>query len=87
MKKRFINVLLLSFFSVTLFAQNWVDMMQDSNANFYSIQKAFNNFWEGKKIEKGKGWKQFRRWENFMAPRVYPGGEMNHAADLWFAWQ
>jgi photosystem II stability/assembly factor-like uncharacterized protein len=87
MKYKFTIFIFLSFFSVTLFAQNWVEMMQDSNANFYVIQKAFNNYWDGKKIEKGKGWKQFRRWENYMAPRVYPSGEMNHGADLWNAYQ
>jgi hypothetical protein len=41
-------------------------MMQDPNVNFYETQRAFNNFWENKDIEKGKGWKQFKRWENFM---------------------
>jgi hypothetical protein len=49
-------------------------MMQDPNVNFYETQRAFNNFWENKDIEKGKGWKQFKRWENFMEPRVYPDG-------------
>ncbi len=27
--------------------------------SFYEIQKAFNEYWEDKKIEKGKGYKQF----------------------------
>jgi hypothetical protein len=34
--------------------------------NFFEIQEAFNQYWDGKKIEKGKGYKQFRRWEYFM---------------------
>ena len=51
-------------------------MMQDPNSNFYQTQTAFNNFWEGKTIEKGKGWKQFKRWENFIEPRVYPDGNL-----------
>lgn len=57
-------------------AQNWVEMMEDPNTNFYDIQAAFNQYWAGKDhTEKGKGWKQFKRWEWFMEPRVYPTGE------------
>ena len=73
MKKIFFLSFILPLF---LFSQNsnWIDLMQDPNSNFYETQTAFNNFWEGKTIEKGKGWKQFKRWENFIEPRVYPQG-------------
>ena len=75
MKKIFFLSFILPLF---LFSQNsnWVDLMQDPNSNFYETQTAFNNFWEGKTIEKGKGWKQFKRWENFIEPRVYPDGNL-----------
>ncbi len=56
------------------FAQEWVTMMDDPNANFYDIQNAFNRYWQGRTIEKGKGWKQFKRWEYFWEQRVYPTG-------------
>lgn len=56
--------------------QEWVRLMQDPNANFYDIQRSFNEYWEGKKIERGSGWKQFKRWEYFMEPRVYPSGRI-----------
>ena len=58
------------------FAQDYVQMMRDPNVNFYDVQQAFNSYWEGKTIEKGKGYKAFRRWEAYMAPRVYPSGNM-----------
>ena len=48
--------------------------MQDPTENFYDTQKEFEDFWENKTIEKGKGWKQFKRWENFIKPRVFPDG-------------
>ena len=48
--------------------------MQDPSNNFYDTQKEFEDYWESKTIEKGKGWKQFKRWENFLTPRVYPSG-------------
>ncbi len=46
----------------------------DEKLSFYDIQNAFNSYWKGKTIAKGKGFKQFKRWEAFMLPRVYPGG-------------
>jgi Secretion system C-terminal sorting domain len=83
MKKNLLSALLILPF--TLFSQeeitsnqepNWVTMMQDPKSNFYEVQKAFNMYWQGKEIEKGKGYKQFRRWEEFMKPRVYPSGNL-----------
>ncbi len=52
----------------------WTMMMKDPNVNFYDLQRAFYSAWEGKEITKGNGYKQFKRYEAFMAPRVYPTG-------------
>ena len=78
--KRILFLVLFLFASLGLFAQDqtWVSMMQNPDANFYDIQNAFNTYWKDKNIEKGKGYKQFKRWENFMAPRVYPTGRLPH---------
>ncbi|HRJ34782.1 MAG TPA: PKD domain-containing protein [Flavobacteriales bacterium] len=54
-------------------------MMQDPNANFYDVVAEFESYWSGRTIEKGKGYKVFRRWQNFMEPRVYPKGDMKQA--------
>ena len=70
MKKLLYLFLIPSF----VFSQSWIDKMQDPTVNFYETQQEFEEFWENKTIEKGKGWKQFKRWENFIAPRVYPDG-------------
>ena len=67
-------LLILLLFPFTLFSQSWIDMMQDPNNNFYDTQKEFEDYWRTKTIEKGKGWKQFKRWENFIRPRVFPDG-------------
>lgn len=73
---------LFTFLLSTLFMyaqeQSWVQMMQNPDANFYDIQKAFYAQWKDKTPEKGKGYKQFKRWENFMEPRVYPSGKLPH---------
>jgi len=52
--------------------------------NFYDIQKKFDEYWkdktpsaeEGENREEG-GYQQFRRWEAFMKPRVYPTGSFD----------
>ncbi len=54
----------------------WIQMMQDPDANFYSIQSAFNKYWENRPITKGCGWKPFKRWESMMKERVSPDGKM-----------
>lgn len=56
-------------------AQDWSQKMMDPSVNFYDVQQSFNQYWAGKTIEKGKGWKQFKRWEWFMEPRVFPTGD------------
>ena len=71
-----IGLLGIMFFSITAPAQEWVRMMEDPDANFYDIQREFNAYWEGKTVEKGRGWKQFKRWEYFMEPRVFPSGKL-----------
>ena len=71
--KKILFLLLIPFF---LSSQDWVDGMEDANQNFYTTQQLFNDYWENRTIEKGKGWKQFKRWENFIEPRVFPSGEL-----------
>ena len=65
--------------------QHWSDMMNDPTVNFYDVQAAFNADWEDKEIEKGKGYKQFKRWEYFMEQRVYPSGERFSSMASWDA--
>ncbi len=59
-------------------AQSWVDKMHQTNANFYEIKAEFEAYWQGKDAtEKGKGYKVFKRWENFVERRVYPSGDLS----------
>ena len=48
MKKLPIAIMLLAsiFLTNTIFAQDWVKMMQDPNVNFYDVQKTFNQYYE-----------------------------------------
>lgn len=80
---------ILTLFSVlaitSLVAQeDWREMMQDPNANFYDIKKAADAYWSTHdKDEKGSGYKPYKRWEAFMEPRVYPTGNMYLASQTW----
>lgn len=64
-----------------LFAQSWVDTAGTST-NFYSIQRSFNEYWKDRPIEKGRGYKQFKRWEWFWEQRVAPTGEFPNPMQL-----
>ena len=53
----------------------WIEMMQDQSINFFQTQRAFNLYWENRKITKGCGYKPFKRWESFWQTRVNESGE------------
>lgn len=44
---------------------------------FEEIQASFKEYWKDRTPEKGKGHKQFKRWESYMTPRIYPSGDMS----------
>ncbi len=78
--KKHILTLALVHFSIFLVAQTWVDKWHNPSENFYTIQNEFNAYWSGKPYERGKGYKQFKRWEYMAAPRVYPSGDLQYAS-------
>ena len=92
MRKYLFLFLFIGIFILTqvpnLNAQSWMrhipkKKMKKKEFNFYDIQKAFYEYWKDRKIEKkGKGWKQFKRWEYFMESRVKPDGSFPHSI-LW----
>jgi hypothetical protein len=85
-------LLILSFCYFSSFAQEWTKLLNDTNANFYDIKASFDAYWKDRPYERGKGYKAFRRWEWFTAPRVYPSGNMRlasrgHAYEEFQKWQ
>lgn len=67
---------LILFAPLNIFAQNWVTMMENPNENFYDVQGEFEQYWSTRDYtERGKGFKAFKRWENFVGPRVFPHGD------------
>ncbi|MEY4204806.1 MAG: hypothetical protein RL013_2510, partial [Bacteroidota bacterium] len=70
----FLIFIIASFFVYSdIVAQPWLAPTVDG-ANFFDIQRSFNQYWEGKTPEKGKGYKAFKRWEQYWRYRVNPDG-------------
>lgn len=70
--QRFKYVLILFFLATTYLAhtQEWVDLMRNPTVDFKEAQKAFEADWTNREYEKGNGYKQFKRWENFIVTRM-----------------
>jgi PKD repeat protein/photosystem II stability/assembly factor-like uncharacterized protein len=87
--EKFSRLLVFLLAGTVAYAQNgdWVEQMNDPSVNFYTVQQNFENYWKERTVEKGKGWKQFKRWENFTETRVYPDGERPSALVLGQAFQ
>jgi len=82
MKKVLIFSLAILSYSL-IYSQEYVELMNNPNANFYEVQQSFNDYWKGKEYTKGKGWKQFKRWEYLMEPRVTESGELPNPELTW----
>ncbi|PLX03332.1 MAG: glycosyl hydrolase, partial [Marinilabiliales bacterium] len=75
--------IIIFLFTSELFAQPWMSLIpkeKADNPGFYEQQKAFNEYWKDKEVTRSKGWKQFKRWEAFMEPRVFPDGNFDNTA-------
>ncbi len=68
-------LILLSASTHEVHAQSWINTIQDENPTFQSMKTSFYDFWKDKKIRKGQGYKQFKRWEWFWESRLLPNGE------------
>ena len=49
--------------------QPWAKNYGD-NLNFDQVVSSFESYWSDKKVEKGKGYKAFRRWQHYWEPRL-----------------
>ncbi|MEW4925514.1 T9SS type A sorting domain-containing protein [Algibacter sp. 2305UL17-15] len=92
MRKRY-AIVLTAFFSILSFGQNdksWTKMGTSKNETYYDVQAKFDKYWESKTPEKGQGYKIFKRWENQIADKVYPSGDMtlpSHTYPNFLEWQ
>jgi PKD repeat protein len=90
MLRKISPLLALAFLPFHSFSQDWVKKMQDPTVNFYDVQRSFNQYWEreekkekfrsfftfrAKTEKENEGYVMYKRWENYVEPRVYPGGD------------
>ena len=57
-------------------AQPWSKNLKSADPTFKEIQDAFYSYWKNKTIERGQGYKVFKRWEWFMQNRLLPDGKL-----------
>jgi len=76
----FIALFLLS--NTGIIAQQWVDIMQDTSASLQHKSQVFESYWSNKSMEKGKGFKQFKRIEYFLQNRIDNSGRFNQETDI-----
>lgn len=77
MLRHFLAIVCLNVMICSLsFGQSWFDMIQDPDADFYSIQKAAKAYFDEHGTGKGTGWKQYKRWEYMHAQRVGADGKI-----------
>ncbi len=55
---------------------DWREMGNNKGFTFYEVQRDFYQYWQDKTPVKGQSYKVFKRWEDYMKPRVYPSGNM-----------
>lgn len=65
--------------------QPWMEKVSDS-AKLPEIRTAFNEYWNNKPVERGKGYKQFRRWEWYWETRLLPDGNFPSSDITWKNW-
>jgi len=77
MNKRSFSICILSIliFNMTASAQHWAAQIKTSSPSFKEIQAAFYDYWKDKTIEKGKGYKPFKRWEWYWEQRIGKDGQ------------
>ena len=89
MKKHILWVIGVAFTFTTGYSQPWLAKeanlkMVHNNPDFKQQQQLFEAYWKDKKVEKGKGYKPFRRWEYLMEPRLSSDGSIQNI-ELWNA--
>ena len=70
---------LIVFISIITQAQPWMEKVKTSNPSLKEVQDAFYEYWNERPIEKGQGYKQFKRWEWFVENRMLPDGKLPDA--------
>jgi photosystem II stability/assembly factor-like uncharacterized protein len=86
MKKTAIKLILVLLLVVSfqgVNAQPWMENVKTENPTFKEIQNSFYDYWKDRPMEKGKGYKPFKRWEWYWESRLLPNGEFPSPSITW----
>ena len=82
------NLLLLILLSFQMsFSQPWMNKVTSEKPTFKEIQTAFYDYWKDRPIEKGQGYKPFKRWEWYWESRLLPNGDFPSPSITWDEFQ
>jgi hypothetical protein len=70
----FFFIILFVLLSVTLKGQPWAEVSSENTPNFFGMSVVGNSTFDAVKNQKGKGFKPFKRWENYWEKRVFLDG-------------
>ena len=84
------KILLLTAFIIftsPIFAQPWLDIMNNNaGTDLNTVRSSFNEYWQGRKEERGTGIKPFKRWEWFWDQRLAPNQPLPKRSIAWEEW-
>lgn len=82
-----LTLLVILFWMSPAQAQPWMEPLRGPNPNFFEARRAFNDYWKDKEVERGRGYKPFRRWEWYWQNRVSPDGAFPPADITRIEWE
>lgn len=85
--KKTITLIAFAILTQGIKAQPWLENLKTENPTFQEIQKSFYKYWKDKPIEKGQGYKPFKRWEWYWEPRVLADGHFPSQSIIWDEYQ
>jgi photosystem II stability/assembly factor-like uncharacterized protein len=79
-----IAVLMAAFFSANTAKsqKTFINLSDGNELNFHKIVEIQENHWGDTPISERKGYKQFKRWEQFWLPRTYPTGYFPEGTEI-----
>jgi photosystem II stability/assembly factor-like uncharacterized protein len=67
-------------------APQWAELIKDGHIPYEEIVQMHNDWWEGREVTKGCGWKPFKRWESLMQSRLNEDGKPMSGEQLQRKW-
>ncbi|MBK9735715.1 MAG: hypothetical protein IPO92_12410 [Saprospiraceae bacterium] len=87
--KNFVILFLFIAGTTKIFGQPWMENTKDDSGqlNFFKAQSNFDTYWKDRTIEKGQGYKPFKRWEDYWINRVDKNGHFPAAGEMDIEWK